>query len=99
MILVRDVFQIKFGKMKEALAAWKEIGSAFDNAAVKGQRRILTDLVGTYYTLVLESMFESLSEWENFGRTIMADEKWRKKYQDAVAFTESGYREIFNIVS
>ena len=99
MILVRDVFQIKFGKMKEAIAAWKDIGNAFDNSALKGQRRLLTDLVGTYYTLVLESTFESLSEWEEFGRNTMVKEEWRKKYQDAVALTESGYREIFNIVS
>jgi len=98
MILVRDVFQIKFGKMKDALAAWKEIGNTFD-ATSRAQRRLLTDLVGKYYTLVLESTFESLDEWENFGRTTMANDQWRKRYQDAAAFIESGHREIFNIVS
>jgi len=100
MILVRDVFQLKFGKAREAIAAWKEITSTFDKTMPKSpERRILTDLVGRYYTLVLESTYESLAAYEQFGKTVMANEEWRKKYQEAVAFTESGYREIFNIVS
>jgi hypothetical protein len=98
MILVRDVFRIKFGKMREALAVWKQIEPMFDSAAKAVKHRLLTDLVGPYYTLVLEMTFESLAEWENFGKTSMTDE-WRKKYQEAVALTESGYREIFNIVN
>ena len=100
MILVRDVFRLKFGKMREALAAWKEISNAFDKEhPTMHNRRMLTDLVGPYYTLVLESTFDSLSEWEQFGKSSMANEQWRKKYQEAVNLTESGYREIFNIVS
>jgi hypothetical protein len=30
MIVVRDIFQIKFGRMKEALESWKEMAGAGD---------------------------------------------------------------------
>jgi hypothetical protein len=59
---------------------------------------ILTDLVGPYYTLVLETTSPSLAAYEESGRRIMADAGWRKRYEKLLPFVESGYREIFNIV-
>lgn len=94
MILVRDVFQLKFGKAREAVAAWKDM-RRYGNM---GSMRILTDLVGPYYTLVLESTFNSLPEWEQQGRKIMGDPEWRKQYENILPLVESGHREVFNIV-
>lgn len=99
MILVRDVFQLKFGKSKEAVAAWKEGLAMFEKAGMKqGSTRLLTDLVGNYYTLVFESTFESLSEYEKLAKTHMNSEEWRQWHAKVLQFNESGHREIFNIV-
>ena len=65
MILVRDIFQIKFGRMKEALASWKEMEKASPMPA-GNHYRILTDLTGQYYTLVLEATFKDLADYEKF---------------------------------
>jgi hypothetical protein len=99
MIVVRDVFRLKFGKAREALAAWKEMGEymkghGFDPSAV----RILTDLVAPYYTLVMETTVPTLAEWEAQGRKAMSDPNWRKMYDKLVPLVESGYREVFTIV-
>ncbi len=81
MIVVRDIFALKFGNSKEAVGLWKErleigrrIGHDLDKA------RLLIDLVGPYSTLVLETQHESLAEYERFGKAIMADERWRAWY-------------------
>lgn len=53
MILVRNVFQLKFGKAREAAALIKE-----NEALIKrhggAPTRFLTDLTGPFYTLVME---------------------------------------------
>ena len=65
MILVRDVFQVKFGQMKQAKDVWKEMFKAMPTSGNKP--RLLTDLTGQYYTLVLESTFKDLADYEAAG--------------------------------
>jgi hypothetical protein len=100
MILVRDIFQVKFGNAREALVLWKE-GLPLNVKCGYGARsmRLLTDLVGTYYTLVFESCFDSLSDWEAGSQKVRQDAGWRAWYQKIVATSESGRREIFNIAA
>jgi hypothetical protein len=100
MILVRDVFQLKFGMAREAMAAFKEGAEIRKRSgAAPSSERILTDLVGHYYTMVLETTWESLGAWEQSMKTTMGNEGWRHWYQKMLPLTESGHREIFNIVS
>jgi hypothetical protein len=68
--------------------------SGFDPGSV----RFLTDLVGPYYTLVMEMTVPSLADWEAQGRKAMSDPNWRKTYEKMIPLVESGYREVFNVV-
>ena len=97
MILVRDIFQLKFGKAKDAKEAWKK-GININNEMSKIPYRLLTDLTGKAYTLVLEASFESLSTYENSMKSIMSADEWKKWYATFVPLVESSYREIFTIV-
>lgn len=98
MILVRDIFHLKFGKAKDAkvlLNEGKELNKkfGFDNT------RSLTDLVtGHSYTLILESEWGSLSDWENSMKKGLGAEEWQKWYQKFIPLVESASREILNIV-
>ena len=65
MIQVREVFQLQFGRAREAIALARE-GAAIEARHGGVQARILTDLTGDYYTLVLESDHESLAAFERF---------------------------------
>jgi hypothetical protein len=96
MILVRDVFQLKFGKAKEARALWKE-GAVLLRKAGFTSLRVLTDLVGTYYTMMVESQYKSLSDYENAMQNESDSAEWRSFYPKFAALVESGKREIFNI--
>jgi hypothetical protein len=99
MLLVRDVFRLKFGKAREALTAFKAVGEyASAHGMDQSATRILTDMVGPYYTLVLETTVENLAAFEERGRRMMGDDEMRKLYQQFTPLVDSGYREIFTIV-
>jgi hypothetical protein len=99
MILVRDVFQLKMGKAKEAIGLMREAKPMWEKMGIKpGSMRVLTDLVGTYYTMVLEMTVASLSEWEANAKKHMPDAQWQAWHAKFQPLTEGGHREIFNIV-
>lgn len=98
MILVRDVFQLKMGKAKEAIALWKEAVPMFEQLGVKKESmRVLTDLVGNYYTLVFEMTHDSPAAWDQSGKH-MATPQWQAWHAKMLPLTERGHREIFNVV-
>jgi hypothetical protein len=97
MILVREIFQVKFGRMKEAKALWT--GALKSMPAQGGSRpRLLTDLTGQYYTLVLESTFKDLGDFEAFLHSEMSSSAMSEMYPKFVPLVDSGRREIFTIV-
>ena len=98
MIVVRNVFRLKFGQAKPAIAAWKEGRAKMKQMGMTGESRALTDLVGTSYTLVHELTFENLAAFEQRSKTILGNPEWRKWYDTFVPYCESGYREILNVV-
>ena len=99
MILVRDVFRVQFGKMCEALAAFRAVGKVAQSGGYGNESlRVLTDLVGPFYTLVLETTYPNLTAYEQMGVKSMGNEEWRAAYQKFTPFVESGHREIFTIV-
>jgi hypothetical protein len=95
MILVRNVFQLKFGQAKEAVAIWQEMVDLMRNAGVGSDHRLLTDLAGgPYYTLIFEVAFPSLAEW----RGALSSEEGKRLYERFIPLVKGGHREIFNIV-
>jgi len=97
MILVRDVFRLKFGKAKEARALVQE-GARIASKVGYGAQRALMDLTGPYYTLVLESTHESLAAWEKGLHDTQAAREWGAWYEKFKPLAESGYREVFTVV-
>lgn len=97
MIVVRNVFRLKFGKTKEAVALLKEGIAIQKRAGVEMNQRILTDLVGPFYTVVLELTSPSLSAHEANMPKVMGNKEWQSNYQKFAALVESGYREVFTV--
>jgi hypothetical protein len=98
MILVRDVFRLKFGKAREAVAQWKQMGDLAKRSGFLGNPRILTDLVGPYYTLVMETTYDSLAAFDQELKKGMGNPEWHAAYERFTPLVESGYREIFTVV-
>jgi hypothetical protein len=100
MIVVRNVFQLKFGKAREAIALIKQ-GVAIQKRALAGadfSTRLLTDVTGPNYTLVLELTVPNLATFETSAPRLFSDKDWQANYQQMVPLVESGHREVFTIV-
>jgi hypothetical protein len=100
MVVVRNVFQLKFGKAREALALVKE-GVEIQKRAFSGlefSSRVLTDITGPFYTLVLELTVPSLAVFEGSAPRIFENKEWQANYEKLSALVQSGYREVFNVV-
>lgn len=92
MILVRDVFQAKYGKGGELVALFKELSQ---QAQVVD--RILTDASGPFYTVVTETTLESLAAWEQRMAEIFSKPEFGAWFARMVPLVESGRREFYNI--
>jgi len=98
MILVRDIFHLKFGKAKDAKVLLKE-GQELNKKFGFDNTRALTDLVTNHsYTLVLESEWKNLADWEGSMAKGLGADEWQKWYQKFVPLCETASREILNIV-
>ena len=60
--------------------------------------RLLTDVTGPFYTVVLEITVPNLAAFEGEAPRLMGDKDWQANYQKIAPLVESGYREIFTLV-
>jgi hypothetical protein len=100
MVVIRNVFRLKFGKAREAVALFKE-GIAIQKrlgSELEFSTRLLTDVTGPFYTVVLELTVPSLTTFEAQAPRLMGDQDWQANYQKITPLVESGYREIFTVV-
>jgi hypothetical protein len=98
MILVRDVFQAKYGKGNELVAVLKQGGELMrKHARLSG--RILTDASGPFFTVVTETEVESLGAWETALATGFGDPAFEEWFAQMVPLVECGRREFFTIVT
>lgn len=100
MTVIRNVFRLKFGKAREAVALFKE-GIAIQKRVGAGldySTRLLTDVTGPFYTVVLELNVPNMAAFEAAAPRLMGDKDWQANYQKIAPLVESGYREIFTLV-
>lgn len=93
MIVVRDVFQAKYGKGGELVALLKE--SQPDLPV--GFQRILSDASGPFFTIVTEIEVASLADWENLTAKVFGDPKFGQWFERMVPLVESGRREFYTV--
>jgi len=96
-IVVRDVFRLRFGKGREARALLPQRAQIMAEAGMPPSRQ-LVDLTGPYYTLVIESTHANLGGWESALRTAHANPEWAGWFEKFKPLIESGYREIFTVL-
>jgi hypothetical protein len=97
MILARNTFQIQPGQMRHAIESMKkgrEIGVTL------GLRppRIMCDITGHFWTLIFETEFTNLAEFETQMPKLFANDEWHAWYQGFTKLVQEGHRELFQIV-
>lgn len=101
MIVVRNIFQLKFGQAKQATELWKQAMAAMKGGTHSpSSSRLLTDLAGPpYYTIIFESTFDSLTQFEQFHQAAGSNTAFRDLYAKIIPLTETGRREILTVLA
>jgi hypothetical protein len=93
MIVVRDVFTAKPGMATKLAKMMKEATNGFDG----GKVRVLTDLVGGYNTVVMETEFPNLEGFEKRTKEYMEKPDMRQKMAGYTDLWLTGHREILRV--
>ena len=96
MILVRNIFQCKYGKAGELARLMAEMRGQMEPAEGGGMR-VLTDLSGPFDTVVLETVIESIDAYNRQLQEQFADPAAGEVFAQMPALIESGRREYFTI--
>lgn len=98
MIQVRDIFQVKFGKIDQAVELFTRLPTPAPRyMATDVHFNVLTDISGAMYTLVNEFVIPDLGEWETMRDQtygLPGFDAWFKQFQ---LFIEGGRREYYTV--
>jgi hypothetical protein len=99
-ILIRDVFRAKFGKGNEAVAALREGARLIKRlgGCRQGEPRLLMDLTGPYFTVVVETTHANLADYEQKLNALFRCPDFPAWYDSIVPLMEDGRREIFTVL-
>jgi hypothetical protein len=95
MILVRQVFQVKFGQMDKVLSYLDSVSEDLKNST--NFSRILTDISGNNFTLVIETKAESMDAWWEGLQAMFKNQEASGQTDGMSQYIESGYKEFYNI--
>lgn len=97
MILVRFVFQAKFGKAGEVVESFKQNAESMGFVGPDVRVRYLTDLSGPFDTVVQEIELESLAQWEKLRKKLFSDPEFQEAQETMEVPFTSGRAEFYTI--
>lgn len=96
MLVVRDVFQAKYGRGNELVGLFKE---TFPKLGQGRTYRLLTDASGPFFTVVTEIEVASLAEWEQMTVKVFGMPEFGEWFNRMLPLVESGRREFYHLES
>jgi len=98
MIQVRTVYQVKFGKIDQAVALFSRLPTLVrPEAASNPHYHLLTDISGPMYTLVEEIMIPSLARWEASRDQLFNHPDFAGWFKDFQLIVEGGRHEFYTL--
>ncbi|RPI80297.1 MAG: hypothetical protein EHM41_22995 [Chloroflexi bacterium] len=98
MIQIRDVLQVKFGSIDQAVDLFTQLSTPESKNSMLGEQfGVLTDITGAMYTLVNEVVVDSLAQFTEMREKQFTQpefDEWFKQFQ---LFVEGGRREYFTV--
>jgi hypothetical protein len=98
MIVVRFVFQAKFGTAGKVVEGFKEMADTMQRIAGPDVRaRVLTDLSGPFDTVVQEIELESLAKWEDLRAKMFSDPEFQESQDSGESPFLGGRTEFYTL--
>ena len=94
MIIVRDVFQAKYGQGGELVNLFKQAQKQWRDLYAP---RILTDMSGSFFTVVTETEVENLAVWEQRIAEVFSQSDFGEWFARMTPLVDSGRREFYHI--
>ncbi|HEY2953997.1 MAG TPA: hypothetical protein VGK89_01965 [Candidatus Eisenbacteria bacterium] len=94
MYVIRETFTAKPGMASKLAAKFKEVMAGEKNAKV----RILTDAVGTFNTVVMETEVRELGEYEQRMKEYSERKDMGERMKGYTEMYQSGKREIYKVI-
>jgi hypothetical protein len=97
MFLVRDVFQAKPGKAAALARIFKQANEHMLGMEGFSHPRVMTDMVGTYWTVVAQVEVDSIERYISMARTFTSKPEVKEIFKGYMDLVDSGFREIFKL--
>jgi hypothetical protein len=97
MILERTVLHCKPGTVRQMVDSFKGLGERLKEQDVIKHFRILTDLTGSFDTVVIESEIESIDAYFAMLQAMFAEEANNGEQDAAMAVYNTGHRTFYTI--
>lgn len=98
MIEVRTVYQVKFGKIDQAVELFRRLTSYLpDDVAATAHYHLLSDISGPMYTLAEEFVLPSLTEWEASRERLFNHPEFANWFKGFQLFIDNGRQEFYTL--
>ena len=97
MYLVREVFKARPGKAKDLVKMFKAAAPHFAKSQDMQNMRVMTDAVGPYWTVVVESETENMGAFFTNLRSATMSDEVKEIMKDYMSCIEGGRREVYVI--
>jgi heme-degrading monooxygenase HmoA len=97
MYQIREVFQAKPGKAKDLVKMFKQAAPHLEKIQGIQRVNVLTDIVSTYWTVVVEMETDSIGDFFSNLRSATMSDEIKEIMKDYMSCVEGGKREIFMI--
>jgi hypothetical protein len=96
MFVIRNVFRCKPGQAKGVIEKFKAVQPLMQDFA---KHTIMVDEVASFWTVVVQVETEDLATFQKMLHERGSDTRIQDAMSGYMEFVESGYREIFRVVS
>ena len=97
MYLIREVFKARPGKAKDLVKMFKAAAPHFAKTQEIHNMKVLTDVTGPYWTVVVESETENIGGFFTNLRSATMSDEIKEIMKDYMSCIEGGRREIYMI--
>ena len=98
MVVARTVFQLEFGAARQAVALMRESAQISTRLGLPGEWRLLTDITGEMYTLVMEVAVEELHLFDSGQGQLMGDAQQQEIRARMNPLVRSARKDMFQVV-
>jgi hypothetical protein len=96
MIVIRDVFQLRFGRIDQAVDLFSRMPQGAAGPAPL-QHHALTDIAGSMYTFVSELLCPNLAEWDIIRTKFYEQPGFSEWFKEFQLIVEAGQQEFFTV--